>query len=117
MGRINDDTQIRLIKAEARSAVEERSESILSAVRAVGEDIKREMHTHFATLADLADWKLDLYQELDTKTRGLISEHVKRDHRVSIIPGASTAKGRITGKQIAALVSAIGAIYALAQAL
>lgn len=121
MVKREDDTQIRLIRAEARDAVAEKTDSILEAVRQTGEEIKDEMHSHFATKANLADWKLEIYQDTDTKISQRLSDHVKRDHRVSLLPGAPTAKGRVSNRQIAGLVAALGtlagAVYALAQAL
>lgn len=97
-----ETTQVRMIRAEAKIAASEEGVGILKAVSRMADDIKEEMHKHFATKADLADWKLDMYQEQDGKARQLIREHVSHDHKPSISPGGRISmipKTRFTKSQ------------------
>jgi len=69
-------------------------------------DLKADINTHFATKADLAEWKLDMYEH----TSELLEKHK-----------ANCNSGKLSKKTIAALVAAIVAlssgVTALAQLL
>jgi hypothetical protein len=96
-----DTTQIRVIQSVVQDELKVERGEILKAVQAVGDNIKETMHAHFATKEDLANWKLRMYQEQDGKARELIVDHVKKDHRASLMP-----KPHYTGKQKAGILAA-----------
>ncbi|MCP4604475.1 MAG: hypothetical protein GY847_28795 [Proteobacteria bacterium] len=121
MPKSDDDTLVRMIKAESKLAAtdvyRQGRADILDAIKESNADIKTEMHTHFAKLSDLLDWELKLHQTTDTKMRDLIKEHRAIDHKVSMMPKPPGVKTRITSKQLGALITVLGALTAAVWAL
>ncbi len=96
------------------------ADPILKAIRQTRDDIKSEMREYFASKADLADWKIVLFQEMDIKVRECFNDHLKKDHKkLSLAPNPPGVIGRLTAKQIGVIVTAAvglaGAITAYLQ--
>lgn len=106
---MTETTEVRLIKSEARSAILEEREAILGGVKSMVDDLRREMKDHFPTKVDFLEWQLKTNKELDE----LIRAHVVKDHKVSMgtAPRVSLVpRGRLSGKQKAAVWGAVAAV-------
>ena len=103
---LNETTQVRLIKSEARSAILEEREAILGGVKDLIDGLKADLREHYPTKVDFLEWQLRTNKELDE----LIRAHVAKDHRVHIAPQPRVSllpRGRLTAKQKGALVGAL----------
>lgn len=109
MKELKETTQVRLIKSEAKSAILEEREAILGGVKALTDSLKREMVTHFATKADLLDWKLQVYKENEIRVNEAIKLHVHQDHKASLTNGRVSLmpKSRLSKKQVGMIVGAV----------
>ena len=61
-------------------------------------DLKTDINTHFATKADLAEWRLEIYQETGNRIEKAVDDHQE------------TSSGKLSKKAIAALVAAVVAL-------
>jgi hypothetical protein len=77
-------------------------ERIFAAIKELKDDLKQEIHLHFATKTDLAEWKLEAHDRVDT---ALVKHCKERHHR------------RLTGKGLAALLGALAALTVAVTAL
>jgi len=121
MVNLKETTQVRIIQSEAKTAIREERDAILTKVERIGDSIKDEMHRYFATKTDLANWQLRVYQEMDTKMRDILRLHVRKNHKISITPAGRVSiipKRRYTPTQKASITAGIlGVISAIIYAI
>lgn len=106
---LNETTQVRLIKSEARSAIVQEREAILGGVKELIDGLKAELKEYYPTKVDFLEWQLKTNKELDE----LIRAHVAKDHKVHITPQPRVSlipRGRLTGKQKGALIGALATL-------
>jgi len=120
MDDLRDTTQIRIIRSEARHAILGEKRDILDHIDRLGARLTAEIREHFATKTDLTNWKLEMHDHIEKRTQKLLNEHVRRDHRPSIVPGGpyeprprmskgqkATVWGSLGGALIAAAYAAL----------
>jgi hypothetical protein len=119
MDDLRDTTQIRIIRSEARHAILGEKRDILDAVDRLGVRLTAEIREHFATKTDLTNWKLEMHDHIEKRTQKVIDEHVRRDHRPSLVPGGPyEPRPRMTrGQKAGVWGGAGGAILAIVYAI
>lgn len=96
MAKRDDDTQIRVIRSVAQEEMRDERVFYLAEMRKALKDIKSEMHTHFATKADLANWELDLTEHHNRHVRKSLEDHTSKYHKpISMIPKPAWSKKTI----------------------
>ncbi len=82
--------------------------SIIEAIRVSSHDLKKEIHTYFATKADLETWKLTQYKDTERQVKTAVGECHKKNHTNRI---AQHIRNPYTiGAGLVALASAIAAV-------